>query len=188
MSKISNNTNQKKKFKIEYKISPPLNLEMDLIQNPGDYITKNYENFLTIKYQNPLIWNETNTTLMRVLINDLNYIEKERYFFFPLKLSFNLFTLIPLKYDNSNIDYLYCGNKYEHFSDCIQSQYHILKKNFLSEYESDFKTKIYIDIVVNENKNKKVYFFLINENSFSKRILNVKIINKLIRVKIEDYI
>ena len=188
MNKISNNTNQQKKFKIEYKISPPLNLEMDLIQNPGEYIIKNYENFLTIKYQNPLFWNETNTTIMRILIDDLDYIEKERYFFFPLKLSFNLFTLIPLKYDNSNIDYLYCGNKYDSFSDCIQSKYHILEKNFLSDDNTDFKTKIFIDIVVNENKNKKVYFFLINENSFSKRILNVKINNKLVKVKIEDYI
>ena len=177
----------KREFIIKYKASHYLNLEMNLRKKPGNTLIINIENILFIKYKNPLNYFDSNSTEIQVNIYDIEHMEKERYFFFPLKLSFNLFTLIPIKLDNSNIDYLYCGNKFITFSDCFNSNQSLLYKNILKKQEPYFYAKNNIDIVI-DGENKKVYFYLINENSFSKSITDIKINDKSIKLKIEDCI
>lgn len=128
------------------------------------------------------------TINIHVNITDLSSIIDSKYYFFPLKLTHRLHTLIPLKLFDNSLDVLFCGNDYlenQSFEQCLsvpdRDYYHNINKH--SNDILAFNMNIG---VMSKDLTKKLYFYIINENNHIIYIEDIETDNVAVTLDIED--
>ena len=167
-------------------LNPPFSIELNRNYEQGEFIEFNLDKSVSAIYLNPTFMNETYSIDVYFNISENSYSNFTRYYFFPLQISYRLYSLIPLKINNNNIDLLYCGyERYNSFHDCYSSNKNELKKNILN---NNYITYFNLDIgIITYNQLKDVSFYLINENDETININSIEIDNPLISIDfIED--
>ena len=179
------NTNELISILVE--LNQPFGIELNRNYAPGDYIQFDLDEIVSAFYLNPYNMNESYSSEIYFNITELNDLNYNRYYFFPLQLNFRLYSLIPIKIDNDNIDFLYCGHKnYNSFYDCLYSNKGNFTKNLLND---NFIREQNLDLgIINYNQLKNLHFYLINENEEAIKINSIEIDNPLISINFEEEI
>ena len=173
-------------FKISIELNQPFGIELNRNYEQGEFIEFNLDESVSGIYLNPNYMNDSHSIDIYFNISENSFSNFTRYYFFPLQISYRLYSLIPFKINNNNIDLLYCGyEKYNSFNDCYSSNKNNLKKNILNNnYISYFNLDLGI---LTYNQLKDVSFYLINENDETININSIEIDNPLISIDfIED--
>ena len=173
-------------FEFAIDLNLPFGIELNRKYQQGEFIEFKLDNSVSAIYLNPYFMNESYSIDVFFNISENSYSNFTRYYFFPLQISYRLYSLIPLKINNNNIDLLYCGyKKYNSFHDCYSSNKNTLKKNVLN---NNYITYINLDLgIITYNQLLDVSFYLINENDETININSIEIDNPLISIDfIED--
>ena len=179
-------------FEFAIDLNLPFGIELNRKYQQGEFIEFsefiefNLDESVSGIYLNPNYMNDSHSIDIYFNISENSFSNFTRYYFFPLQISYRLYSLIPLKINNNNIDLLYCGyKKYNSFHDCYSSNKNTLKKNVLN---NNYITYINLDLgIITYNQLIDVSFYLINENDETININSIEIDNPLISIDfIED--
>ena len=172
-------------FNIEVKLNPPFGLESNRLVKPNNYIKYQLDRLVSSKIKNPYFINESYYTNISITSEELSTFKYERYYFYPLFLNFRLYSLVPFKIDNNNLDLIFCDNfDYLKLDDCI----------FKNKKMREFKNILFNfnDIIINVGilsytEVKKHYFNIINENIDLIKIKSIETNNNFVTINYEGY-
>ena len=113
--------------------------------------------------------------------NKYNFNNHNRYYFLPIELNRRLYGIIPIKFNNDDLDFLYCGDEKD-LINCIESDFklyyiNILKNEILHEYEINIDFQL-----INLNYKKEKYFYFINDNDYNKKISNINVKFNILKI------
>ena len=159
-------------FSINIKLQQPYGIEQN--NSVSSIYINEIKNYLKFYYDNPdSIYNlyDINITV-EYIENNFNTINHNRYYFLPIELNRRLYSIIPIKFNNDELDFLYCGEEKD-LINCIESDsklyyFNILKSENIHEYDINIDFQL-----INQNYKKEKYFYFINENDYNKTISSI---------------
>ena len=172
-------------FNIEVKLNPPFGLESNRFVQHNNYIKLQLDNLVSTKIKNPMFINESYYTNISITSEELAIFKYERYYYYPLFLNFRLYSIVPFKIDNNNIDLIFCDNFNSlRLDDCL------FKNKKMREFKNIFFK--YIDIVIDVGilsytELKKHYFYIVNENTETFKIKSIETNNNFVTMNYEGY-
>ena len=176
-------------FEIKVKYTPPYGLEQMVNFNYGENITILDEKFVKAKIINPLTEEQKYDVNIIFEIDKLDIFHFKRFFYIPIRLTYNLYSFIPIQLDNNDINIVYCGveDNSKSLASCLRTfGSSNIFDNLKNESHKIINFRFSFGAVCHGVKFQR-FLYIVNENSSPVKINEIKSDNDYITLDIEGY-
>ena len=174
-------------FDVNIKLNPPFGYKRLNSYLPGEKLTVYFDKFVNARIANPSSEEEATNLVLNFEIENIKKFNYLRYYYIPLRLLHNLYTLIPIKIDDNELELVFCNDelKAKSLSICLKTadSMNIYKHSYNSVQKIvnlDFGKISYMN-------NAHSYFYLINENESPIKINQIECNNINFYINFENY-
>jgi len=176
-------------FVVNVKYKPPYGLEQMSQYNYRENITIFFEKFVEAKVVNPSTIDKAHDIDITFEINNLETFNFKRLFYIPIRLTYCLYSFIPVQLDNNDINIVYCGNEEssKSLASCMKTfGSSNIFDNLKNESHKIINFKFSLGAICHGVLRQR-FLYIINENSSPVNISEIKTENGNITIDIEGF-
>ena len=176
-------------FSVKVKYTPPYGMEQMVNYNYGENMTILDEKYVKAKVINPLTKEKSYNVNIIFEIDKLDIFHFRRLFYIPIRLTYNLYSFIPIQLDNNDINIVYCGleENSKSLASCMRTfGSSNMFDNLKNESHKIINFRFSLGATCHGVKIQR-FLYIVNENSSPVNIDEIKTENNNITLDIEGY-